>query len=717
MFRLRFVLAACGVLSVEAIADGPGDKWTERFLGLPRADSCRKYLMRLTEEPHVAGTEEDYETAEYVRAKFREFGIDADFATYDVYLPYPVHAEFNLVRPVAFKGPTPEAGFERDKDGLASNVIAPFHGYSANGHVTGQVVYANYGLPEDYQKLIDLGISVKGKIVLVRYGNSFRGVKVFTAEERGALGVIIYSDPADDGYMQGDVYPDGPYRPETAVQRGSVQYLFQYPGDPLTPGMPATPAAKRLDPAAVTNLPRIPSLPISYGDAEKILRQLAGANVPKGWQGGLPFAYHVGPGPAEIELHVELDYQVRPIWNVMATIRGSEEPEKIVVLGNHRDAWTYGAVDPNSGTAVMLDMARSLGQMMKEGYKPRRTIVFGSWDGEEYGLLGSTEWVEEHKTRLANHCVAYINIDAAISGDRFAAGASPALRSVIQRIAGLVMDPESQKPVLSRWWNQQNEDRSSSPASSPQKKKTEPDWSKIDTLAVNMEDLGSGSDYTAFLDHLGVPSMSLNFGGPYGVYHAMHDNFFWMSTFGDPGFAYHATMAKIGGLLLLEFVDRPLLPVDVLAFARDAKKQIKDLQNSIKESGAAPPTRLEDLSAKAEEWLRAAERLRKYQGVLPELNVLEAQEVNKQYMAIERAFISPEGLAGRPWFKNIYVAPGRYTGYAAEVLPGLRACVNTKRWDELPREETRLLKAMTTAIDATQRATLVLEMRQSGGAP
>ncbi len=713
MIRLRLVLVAFGLFNVAA-AESPGDKWAERFLVLPQADSCRAYLLRLTEEPHVAGTEEDFQTALFVQAKFRSFGIDADLATYDVYLPYPVRAQFHLSHPEQFTGPSAEMGFERDKDGLASNIIAPFHGYSANGHVTGQVIYANYGLPEDYEKLNDLGVPIKGKIILARYGKSFRGVKVKVAEERGAAGVIIYSDPADDGYMQGDVYPDGPYRPETAVQRGSVQYLFEYPGDPLTPGIAANSIVKRLDPAAATNLPRIPSLPISYGDAERILRQLAGANVPNGWQGGLPFAYHVGPGPAELELDIELDYQVRPIWNVIATVRGSEEPEKIVVIGNHRDAWTYGAVDPNSGTAVMLEIARSFGQMMREGYRPRRTIVFGSWDGEEYGLLGSTEWVEEHKTLLANHGIAYINIDVGVCGDQFGAGSSPALRQTIQRIAGVVNDPKTQKPVLSRWWHQQNDEKNASlPAS---KKKTEPEWLKIDTLAVSITDLGSGSDYTAFLDHVGVPSMSIGFGGPYGVYHAMHDNFFWMENFGDPAFAYHATMAKIGGLMLMEFGDRPLLSVDVLTFARDARKQIKDLQTFIKESKFTTPTRLDDVSAKADEWVRAAEKLKNSGNSLQQLNALEIQEVNKQYMAIERAFISPEGLTGRPWFKNIYVAPGRYTGYAAELLPGLRACVNAKKWEDLPREETRLLKAITAAIEATQKATFVVEKRQNSGA-
>jgi len=685
-----------------SFAGAPGDQWSERFLALPVADSCRMYLYQLTEEPHVAGTPEDYETAQYVLEKFRSFGIQADLETYDVYLPYPVRAQFQLTQPIQFSGPTRETGTARDKDAFASNLMMPFHGYSASGHVAAQVVYVNYGLPEDYEKLAAMGVRVKDKIILARYGRSFRGVKVKVAEEHGASGVLIYSDPADDGYMQGDVYPDGPYRPETAVQRGSVQYLFEYPGDPLTPGWAATATAKRIDPSAATNLPRIPSMPISYGDAEKILRHLAGPNVVKGWQGGLPFAYHIGPGPAELQLDVEMDYQVRPIWNVTATIRGSDEPERIVVVGNHRDAWTYGAVDPNSGTAVTLEMARALGRMMKEGYRPRRTIVFGSWDGEEYGLLGSTEWVEENKSLLAANCVAYINIDSGVSGDRFGAGASPSLRGLIQRLTGQVNDPKSQEPVLHRWWAQQNEEK---------KKKTEPNWSKLDTLVVDIGDLGSGSDFTPFLDHIGVPCLSIGFGGPYGVYHALADDFFWMNHFGDPTFAYHATLTKIAGLLVLEVADQPLLPVDVLAFARDAKKQIKNAQEALKETGVEQQTMLDDVSAKADEWIQAAENATALH--LGQLKDEELREINKRFMAIERAFISPEGLQGRSWFKNLYTAPGKYTGYAAEMLPGLRALMSAKKWSELPREETRLLRALGAAVEATRQIAVLSEKGQN----
>jgi len=563
--------------------------WPNRFLDLPRPDSCRTFLMRLTEEPHVAGTEPGFAMTEYVMKKFKSYGLITEMPAYDVYLPYPKKVEFKITQPIQFTGPTPEAGFVGDKDSFGPDVIMPFHAYSPSGAAEGQVVYANYGMPEDYEKLDQLGIAVRDRIALVRYGKCFRGVKVRGAEERGAAGVLIYSDPADDGYMQGDIYPYGPMRPETGIQRGSVQYMFIYPGDPLTPGWGATGAAERNAAERARNLPRIPSLPISYGDAEKILRNLAGPNVPKGWQGGLPFAYHVGPGPAALQINVVMDYQIRPIWNVIGTLRGKDEPENIVIIGNHRDAWTYGAVDPGSGTAVLLELARNFSELVKQGYRPRRTIQFASWDGEEYGLLGSTEWVEHHRTLTSRNVVAYVNIDAAVSGDRFEVGASPTLRTFVQQIAGMVPDPKSGRSVLSRWWQQQNENK---------KKKVEPNWGAVDTLAVNIDDLGAGSDFTAFLDFAGVPCISMSFGGPYGVYHALYDNFYWMEKFGDPTFAYHAAMTKIAGLLTMTLADRPAIPIDVSAYAKQLRREVKNVQTSLKELDAKPVTQLDDLSKK-----------------------------------------------------------------------------------------------------------------------
>jgi N-acetylated-alpha-linked acidic dipeptidase len=692
------------IITVPALSQT--SNWASQFLDLPRPDSCRAYLFHLTEEPHVAGTPQDYETAEYVMNKFKSFGFSTEMIAYDVYLPYPKKVEFQITLPIQFTGPTPEAGFAGDKDSFGPDVILPFHAYSPAAEAEGQVVYVNYGLPEDYEKLEELGVSVRDRIVLVRYGKSYRGVKVYVAEQRGARAVLIYSDPEDDGYMQGEVYPHGPMRPETGIQRGSVQYFFRYPGDPLTPGWASTPTSERLAPERASNLPRIPSMPISYGDAEKILRHLAGPNVPKGWQGGLPFPYHVGPGPAALQLKVVMDYQVRPIWNVIGTLRGNEDPENLVIAGNHRDAWTYGAVDPGSGTAVLLEMARTFGELARAGYRPRRTIKFASWDGEEYGLVGSTEWVENYKTLCSRNVVAYVNIDAAISGDRFSAGASPTLRSFIQQMAGTVIDPKTNRSVVSRWWHQQNENK---------KRKAEPDWTMVDTVAVAIEDLGSGSDFAAFVDFTGVPSISMSFGGPYGVYHAVYDNFYWMEKFGDPTFAYHATMTKMAGLMVMELADRPILPVDILAFSRQMKRAVKNVQAALKDLEEKPTTQLDDLSRKIDEWVRVAQNWRKLSSNAANLELLDQRTLNGHLMAIDRAFIAPEGLPGRTWHKNLYVAPGEYTGYAAQLLPALQECLDKNELDRLPVEESRLLKAVENAILSTQAAVDLVQRRMAGG--
>lgn len=698
----------CGLnlflLAFPAFSQSPN--WPNRFLDLPRPDSCRAFLMRLTEEPHVAGTEQGLVLAEYVMRKFKTYGLITEMPSYDVYLPYPKKAEFKITQPIQFTGPTPEAGFAGDKDSFGPDVIMPFHAYSPSGEAEGQVVYANYGLPEDYDQLAQLGITVRDRIVLVRYGKCFRGVKVHAAEERGVRAVLIYSDPADDGYMQGDIYPYGPMRPETGIQRGSVQYMFFYPGDPLTPGWGATGAAGRNAAERAPNLPRIPSLPISYFDAEKILRHLAGPNVPRGWQGGLPFAYHVGPGPALLQVNVVMDYQIRPIWNVIGTLRGSDEPENIVIIGNHRDAWTFGAVDPGSGTAVLLELARNLNELVKQGYRPRRTIQFASWDGEEYGLLGSTEWVEHHRTLTSRNVVAYVNIDAAISGDRFDVGASPTLRNFVQQIAGMVPDPKSGRSVLSRWWQRQNETK---------KKKVEPNWSTLDTVAVNIDHLGAGSDFTAFLDFAGVPCISMSFGGPYGVYHALYDNFYWMEKFGDPTFAYHAAMTKITGLMAMTLADRAVLPIDALAYARQLRREIRGVQASLKELDAKPVTQLDDVAKKTNDWVKVAETWRKTAASANDLDALSLKTVNDHLMNIDRAFISAEGLRGRTWYKNLYVAPGEYTGYAAITLPGLRDCLERNDLDRLPIEESRLLKAVETAMLETQAAIDLVQQRLTSG--
>jgi N-acetylated-alpha-linked acidic dipeptidase len=406
---------------------------------------------------------------------------------------------------------------------------------------------------------------VKGKIVIARYGKSFRGVKAKVAEENGALGLIIYSDPMDDGYMKGDVYPRGPWRPEEAVQRGSIYYMFEYPGDPLTPGYPALKDAKRIPPESAKSLPKIPTMPVSYKIARKILENLSGLNVPEGWQGGLPFAYHIGPGPAKVKMKIKSDWKVRRIKNVIAELKGFVEPEKKIILGNHHDAWVYGAVDPNSGTSVMLETARALSELVKSGWKPKRSILFCAWDAEEYGLIGSTEWVEENLKDLSENAIVYINIDAAVSGKNFGASSVPSLDNFIQEVIKNVNDPESGNSIFYEMWLRQNKEN---------RKKYNPDSAK-----VKIGRLGSGSDYTAFLDYAGIPSIDLSFSGNYGVYHSQLDNFYWMKNFGDPSFKYHETMVKIVGLMLMRLSSCDYLPFDYFDYAVEIEKYINEIDS------------------------------------------------------------------------------------------------------------------------------------------
>ncbi len=424
------------------------------FLAVPDAKVAGADLKTLTAAPHIAGSKEDYATAEFVAAKFREAGLETSIVPYRAWLNLPKEIRLEATDAdgkILMRGPTREhvAGDPFQDD---PRVVTPFNGSSPSGDVTAEVVYANYGRPEDFKKLDDLHIDVRGKIVLVRYGSNFRGVKVYVAQQHGAAGVIIYSDPADDGYTRGDIYPRGPYRPETGVQRGSVQYMFKYPGDATTPGVASTPdlpESQRVPIAQVTSLPTIPSTPISYHDASPILEHLGGPDAPRDWQGGLPFNYHVGPGGVKVHMLLRQDYSMQTIWDVIGRIPGSEFPDEWVVAGNHRDAWVYGAVDPNSGTAAMLESVRGIGALLKTGWKPKRTIVFGSWDAEEEGLIGSTEWAEDHAKQL-QHAVAYLNTDVAVSGPDFSASAVPSLKQFLREVAREVPSPKG-GTVYDQW--------------------------------------------------------------------------------------------------------------------------------------------------------------------------------------------------------------------------------------------------------------------------
>lgn len=700
-----------------------------KALAVPTPENARKWLRTLTAEPHVAGTPADYQTALFVRDRLQEWGWKTEIATYHVLLNYPSGKPMlNLVRPVSKLLTVDEAPLPTDKDSASGKAFGAFHGYGVSGIASGQVVYANYARPEDFQALEKLGVSVKDKIVLARYGGNFRGLKLLNAQKRGAAGILIYSDPGDDGYAKGDVYPAGPYRPGSGVQRGSVQFLSLGPGDPSTPNGPSTKDAPRLPISGDTGFPldvsvkeweantglkrheyfaAIPSLPISYETAHEILRVLAGPNVPSGWQGGLPLAYHVGPGPAEMSLSVSMDYQVRPIWNVIATIPGTVEPDQWIVVGNHRDAWVYGAVDPGSGTAATLEMCRAIGEAVKKGWKPRRTIVYANWDAEEYGLVGSTEWAEEHAGTVGEKVALLLNVDSAVSGKKLSMSGVPSLRDLALDAAGAVTDARTGKSLRDLWLEAKHsawaaashlplrdplwdEDKASDDAPRPP---------RSPRFVPQLQPLGSGSDYTAFLDHLGVPSLDMGFSGSYGVYHSMYDNYTWMERFGDPEFLTHATAARLYTALVMRAAAAEVLPLRFTPYALALRDHVDELRlmHARQVRGKEPATSLAERPSRADaetfpglESLIAAVRTfqSRAEDVDHALGEVAGRDrvaqdalsrINGLLVRVERAFLLPKGLPGRPWFKHAVYAPGVTTGYGAWPLPAIREAIENHK--------------------------------------
>jgi N-acetylated-alpha-linked acidic dipeptidase len=685
----------------------------EQFRQVPQADSSRSHLRRLTSEPHVAGTREDYNTAIYVRDQMRAYGLAAELKEYQVLLPYPKQPSIvELVAPRRERLKLQEAIVAQDPSSSSRKIIQLFNGYSASGDVTAPLVYVNYGLPGDYEALEKLGVEVRGRIVIARYGNSFRGVKARVAEQKGAIGLIIYSDPQDDGYTQGDVYPDGPWRPETSAQRGSVEYLFEYPGDPLTPGQPSIPGVARIKMEEAKNMPRIPVQPISYGDARRLLEPLRGLLRPKNFQGGLPFAYHVG-GTNEVRVHLktDMDYATRTIWNVIARIDGAIEPDRWIVMGNHRDAWTFGAVDPNSGTTAMLEAARGFGQLLKSGWKPRRTILLCSWDGEEYGLIGSTEWAEELASELKEKAVAYLNMDSAVSGANFGASSVPSLWKLIRNATRDVRDPGTGKSIYQAWQDRVRESR-------PAPELTDPSGTDTQIAEARIGSLGSGSDYTPFLQHLGVPAIDMSFGGDYGVYHSAYDSFYWMSKFGDPTFQYHVAAAQLWGTIALRLANAPALQFAYTDYANQIREFLAEIERAAagrKLAGAFDSRALREAindftgeAAKIEGRMQSLvadiEKARPQGGDSYKRDLARLQRINDALIAAERALTDGRGLRGRSWYKHQIYAPGYYTGYAAQPLPDLRQAVDDSKPDDAREASARITEAIRRATELLKRA-------------
>ena len=643
------------------------------FKALVSAERCKHRLRHLSEEPHLAGTENSRKVAEYLRTEFESYGLRVQVYEYHVYLPHPLEVHVELVSPGEHLAVGKEASWEWDKDSYETEIVPGYNAYSPDGDVTAELIYVNRGLPEDYQILKERGISVEGKICIARYGGSYRGVKAKVAGDNGAVGLILYSDPADDGYMRGDVYPRGPWRSADAIQRGTVKYIFQHASDPLTPGWASTKDADRLSLAETTDLPKIPVVPLAYRDAEPFLKALAGPNVPSEWQGGLSFAYHIGPGPAKVRVKVRCEHSNRPIYNVIATLEGTKYPDQWVILGNHHDAWVYGAADPGSGTTALLEVARCLGELAKKGVRPKRTIVFAAWDAEEFGILGSTEWVEDLKSTLQEKVIAYLNVDIAATGGRFYVSAIPSLRELIREVTRQVVDPGTLKPVYESWKVAQDKE------------------------IPQVGNLGSGSDHSPFVGHAGIPALSMGFSGAYGVYHAMQDNFYWMEHFGDPTFQYQAAMSKIWGTLALQLANADILPFDYETYATDLMTPLKLLQNSGSENKIAKDVKvLDDLLT---EWQQVAGLLN--QGLVRYLaadDLSRIAEINQRLYQLERRLTSESGLPLRPWFKHLVYAPGLNTGYAAVVFPGVLDAIEHGDDAAVHAEIDKLVAAFTRMI-------------------
>jgi N-acetylated-alpha-linked acidic dipeptidase len=656
-----------------------------RFLAVPEAALAGQHLKILTSEPHLAATPGDRKTAEYVAKKFRAAGLDTEIVPYRVLLNRP---RKQLLEAWDSDGKVLLSGLSREHvkgDPFQNDPRAsmPFHGSSASGDVTAEVVYANYGRLEDFDHLAAEHIDLRGKIVLCRYGANFRGVKVYIAEQRGAAGVLIYSDPHDDGYAKGDAYPLGPWRPESAVQMGSVQFLFKYPGDPETPGLASTPRlpdSARLRADKTGNQPHIPSLPISYDDAAPILQAMKGVAAPQSWQGALPFHYHLGltagPGAVKVHLYSDQDYQLRTIWDVIGRVKGAERPEEWVIAGNHRDAWIYGAVDPSSGTAAMLEAVHGVGALLKHGWRPKRTLLFASWDAEEEGLIGSTEWVEQHAKEM-EHAVAYFNTDMAVGGPDFTAEAVPSLKQFLREVVRDVPSPLG-GTVFQQWRVK------SAGETAPGEE-------------VRMGDLGSGSDYTPFFQHAGVPATDISSEGPYGVYHSVFDNYAWFTQNADPHFHYLQEMARVFGLEAVRMADADILPYDYVTYARQIEGYLAKARRKAEEAGLnkldfAPA------QAAAARFAAAAQQADGRQ-LAPTGNLSRMNQLDKLLRQTESDLLSEPGLPNRPWYRHTIYAPGEFTGYSAVAIPGVNEAIDAGDFRRAERQLSVLLQALERAAN------------------
>jgi N-acetylated-alpha-linked acidic dipeptidase len=677
-------------------------EWEEKFRAIPRADLLKEYMHFLTAEPHHIGSAAGKRYAEWIRDRFKAWGLSATLEEFDVLFPTPRERLLELLTPEMYQAKLKEPVLAADPDSGDANQMPTYNAYSGDGDVTAPLVYVNYGVPSDYEQLARMGVDVKGKIVIARYGASWRGIKPKVAYEHGAVGCLIYSDPQDDGYYQGEVYPEGPYRPEHGVQRGSVMDMPIHPGDPLTPGWGAVKQARRLQREEAKTLMKIPVLPISYADALPLLKNLRGQVVPESWRGALPITYRVGPSTANVRLKVISDWNRHTLYNVIARIPGSAFPDEWIIRGNHHDAWVNGAADPTSGMVALMEEARAFGELLKQGWRPKRTIIFAAWDGEEPGLLGSTEWAEQHAAELKQKAVAYINSDSTGKGWLNASG-SHTLEHFINNVTRAIPQPNSKQTV----WEAMQARRIEQARSDEEKREAR------ERADLRIAALGSGSDYTAFIDHLGIASLNLGFGGEGGggVYHSVYDSFTWYTKFSDGTFEYGRALAQAAGTAMMRLANASVLPFEFTNFAETVSRYVDEIARLPMQSATAridlAPLRaaVERLTRSADAYDRALRSLAASGGFsadhLPELRAL-----NALLFQSERRLTSEAGLPRREWFKHQIYAPGFYTGYGVKTLPGVREAIEEKQWAEAAAQiqvVSKTLDAMSAQIDAATR--------------
>jgi N-acetylated-alpha-linked acidic dipeptidase len=655
-----------------------------KFKAIPSPEEERRQHHIFTAEPHVAGSVRNNELARYIADQWRQEGLeDVVIRRYDVYGSNPKSTFLEMTAPVHYRAVLREMPIAGNADLRNKSISSAWSGMSASGEVTAPLVYAHSGNPEDYELLRQQGIDVKGKVVLVRYSNpySYRGFKALTAEREGAAAILIYSDPAEDGFKKGKVVPNGPWGPEYHIQRGAITYDFMVPGDPLTPGWASVPGAKRIPVEQAVSIPKIMALPLSWHDAKPLLANMDGPVAPDGWQGGLPIKYHLGGKRVRVHVKVEMDNSTQPYYVVEGRIRGAELPDEWIVLGNHRDAWVFGGVDPSSGTASMMELTRALGKLAKSGMRPRRTIVVCSWDGEEVGLTGSTEWGEQFADELRKKAVAYINVDEATSGPNFHGQAVASLAPMLVETSRGLKDP-SGKSLYEAW-------KESSASERREGKQPE----AVTDLNLTDTRIGSGSDHTVFLNFVGMPVLGLGFEGPYGVYHSAYDDFFWMNHFGDPGYRYHTLMSQLWGVLALRLANADLLPFDFASYASNIREFVNELSKSKQmwgqppsavQSGEArqpPPLDLQPILTAVDDFEAAGKRLDDSTARAVASGTIDpklAEVINHGAMQVERNWLNADGIPGRPWFKHILYG-ARFT-YAHLELPGLTEAVEKQDW-------------------------------------